>query len=189
LGKSREAEILLERLLQVAPLDTGFRTGRMWHFFHTRQYERAIAEAERIREFDPQFVDFEIGAAYMLLGQPEDAAREWLALFANFGAAAEPLLEALQRGGEDGGWQGALRLWRGNLIQLAAKGTAFGSAWVIAILSATLGETEETMTWLERAYEVREPVLTQAKVDARLDPLRSDPRFDDLLRRIGFPED
>ncbi len=44
------------------------------------------------------------------------------------------------------------------------------------------------MTWLERAYEEREPLLLFAKIDRRFDPLRSDPRFDDLLRRIGFPE-
>ncbi len=44
------------------------------------------------------------------------------------------------------------------------------------------------MTWLERAYEERDPMLLNAKHDPRLDPLRSDPRFQDLLRRIGFPE-
>ncbi len=52
--------------------------------------------------------------------------------------------------------------------------------------SAVIGETEEAMTWLERAYEDREPFLITAKVDSLLDPLRSGPRFDDLLRRIGF---
>jgi hypothetical protein len=51
-----------------------------------------------------------------------------------------------------------------------------------------IGETEEVMTWLERAYEERDPLLLLAKTDPRLDPLRSDPRFQDLLRRIGFPE-
>ena len=44
------------------------------------------------------------------------------------------------------------------------------------------------MTWLERAFEARDPLLVIAKVDPRMDPLRSDPRFQDLLRRIGFPE-
>ncbi len=47
---------------------------------------------------------------------------------------------------------------------------------------------EEAMTWLERAYEERDPHLLIAKTDPRLDPVRSDPRFQDLLRRIGFPE-
>ncbi len=51
-----------------------------------------------------------------------------------------------------------------------------------------IGETEDAMTWLERAYEERDPVLLVAKTDPRMDPLRSDPRFQDLLRRIGFPE-
>ena len=63
-----------------------------------------------------------------------------------------------------------------------------GLAYVIAILSALIGETEEGMTWLERAYEEHDPLLVQAKIDPQLEPLRSDPRFDDLLRRIGFPE-
>ncbi len=51
-----------------------------------------------------------------------------------------------------------------------------------------LNHSEKAMTWLERAYEEREPLLLLAKTDPRLDPLRSDPRFDKLLRRIGFPE-
>ncbi len=76
------------------------------------------------------------------------------------------------------------RLW----IEQATQG-AFGLEYAIALFSAMIGETEEAMTWLERAYEERDPALLCAKTDANLDPLRSDPRFDDLLRRIGFPED
>ncbi len=59
----------------------------------------------------------------------------------------------------------------------------------VAQLSAVIGETEEAMTWLERAYEERDPLLPLAKVDPLLDSLRSATRFQDLLRRIGFPEE
>ncbi len=72
-------------------------------------------------------------------------------------------------------------------IQATTQG-AFGLAYVIATELAIVGETEEAMTWLERAYEERDPLLHNAKTDPILDPLRSDPRFDDLMRRIGFPE-
>ncbi len=72
-------------------------------------------------------------------------------------------------------------------IQAATRGTV-GVAGSIAMLLGVVGETEEAMTWLERAYEDREALLIIAKVDPRWDPLRSDPRFQDLLRRIGFPE-
>ncbi len=44
------------------------------------------------------------------------------------------------------------------------------------------------MTWLERAYDERDPGLSGAKGNPYLAPLHSDPRFQDLLRRIGFPE-
>ena len=80
-----------------------------------------------------------------------------------------------------------MRAMRRVLIEAATQ-DAFGLAHVIAFQSAMIGETEEAMTWLERAYEKRDPGLLTAKIDPRLDPLRSDPRFQDLLRRIGFPE-
>ncbi len=59
---------------------------------------------------------------------------------------------------------------------------------VNAIESAMIGDKEQAMTGLERAYEERDPLLLLANVEPLLDPLRSDPRFQDLLRRIGFPE-
>jgi hypothetical protein len=73
------------------------------------------------------------------------------------------------------------------MIEAATQG-AFSLEYPIALHSALIGETEEAMTWLERAYEERHPLVILAKVDPRLDPLRSDPRFQDLLRRIGFLE-
>ncbi len=187
LGKRPEAELLLERLLRVAPLDLYFRESRIGHFLLTREYERGLAEAERIRELDPEFVSFGIVWLYMLLGRPEDAAREALATYESGGAALDPQREAFQRGSEEGGWQGALRASTSLQIEAATQG-AFGLLSLIAASLALLGETEEAMTWLERAYEERDPLLLTAKTDPLLDPLRSDPRFQDLLRRIGFPE-
>ena len=103
LGRSPEVELLLERLLRVAPLDLFFRAKRIGHSSHTRQYERGIAEAERIRELDPEFANVEISFCYFLLGRPEDAVREMLAYLARGGAGVDPAREAFQRGSEDGG--------------------------------------------------------------------------------------
>ena len=54
---------------------------------------------------------------------------------------------------------------------------------------ALIGETEKAFEWLERGYRERDPRLLNLKFGPAFDPLRSDPRFDDLLRRIGFPEE
>jgi tetratricopeptide (TPR) repeat protein len=188
LGKSPEAEALLERLLRVAPLDLFYRADRLVHSIFTREYERGIAEVERIRELEPEFADANVPYLYFLLGRPDDGVREWLAYFARGGAAFDQLREAFQRGSDEGGWDGGMRALASLMIEGAMQ-DAFGLSYVIALNLAVIGETEQAMTWLERAYEERDPLLINVKAEPRLDPLRSDPRFPDLLRRVGFPEE
>jgi hypothetical protein len=53
---------------------------------------------------------------------------------------------------------------------------------------ARLGRTDEALEWLERAYEERDGSLAFIKTEPAYDGLRSDPRFQDLLRRMNFPE-
>ncbi len=132
-------------------------------------------------------MDPNIGWLHFLLGRPEDAVRELRAFSASGGAAFNQLREAFQRGSEEGGWPGGVRAFTSLWIEAATQGV-FGLSYEIALYLALIGETEEAMTWLERAYEERDPLLLLAKTDPLLDPIRSDPRFDDLLRRIGFPE-
>ncbi len=59
---------------------------------------------------------------------------------------------------------------------------------LLARVYAALGDADAAFEWLEKAYERRSMNLTLIRVNPLLDPLRSDPRFQDLLRRIGFPE-
>ena len=58
----------------------------------------------------------------------------------------------------------------------------------MASVYAALGEADAAFDWLERAYERRSLMIRWIQVDPSFDSLRSDPRFQDLLRRIGFPE-
>ena len=58
----------------------------------------------------------------------------------------------------------------------------------VAFVYAALGEKERAFEWLERAYEERSSWMTTLSTDPRYDPLRSDLRFADLLRRVGLPE-
>jgi tetratricopeptide (TPR) repeat protein len=57
----------------------------------------------------------------------------------------------------------------------------------ISIVYLGLGQLEDALDWLERAYEQREDALTSIKVNPRLDPLRSNPRFETLLKKMAFP--
>jgi len=73
-------------------------------------------------------------------------------------------------------------------IDVAAKIEGL-SPCLIALGHTEIGETDEAFAWLERGYRARDPLMIATKADHTFDPLRSDPRFDDLLRRIGFPEE
>jgi tetratricopeptide (TPR) repeat protein len=57
---------------------------------------------------------------------------------------------------------------------------------LIALIYASLGEKEEALAWLERAYQERSELMVWLKVDPRFDGLRPDPRFQDLMRRVGL---
>ncbi len=53
---------------------------------------------------------------------------------------------------------------------------------------AALGEKDKAFEWLNKLYEERNGMLIWLKVDHACDPLRSDPRFEDLMRRVGLPK-
>jgi tetratricopeptide (TPR) repeat protein len=60
-------------------------------------------------------------------------------------------------------------------------------SYAVAGVHAGLGEKDQALEWLEKAYAVRDQGLVFLKIDPILDPLRSDPRFERILRRMNFP--
>jgi hypothetical protein len=73
-----------------------------------------------------------------------------------------------------------------RLKELSAH--SYSAPYNVAVIYAGLGENDEAFTWLNRAYDDRSYILAEyLTTDARLDSLRSDPRFDELRRRIGLP--
>ncbi len=69
----------------------------------------------------------------------------------------------------------------------AASKQSFVPALFVALVYAGLEDKDQAFAWLEKAYEERYNRLAYLKVEALWDPLRSDPRFADLLRRVGIP--
>ncbi len=61
------------------------------------------------------------------------------------------------------------------------------TSYVVARIYAALGETNEALRWLETAYQERAAWMVALKIDPRFDNLRSDARFQDLMRRMNFP--
>src|SRR5262249_15056338 len=84
-----------------------------------------------------------------------------------------------------GGYVHETRKTLDQLSEVAARG-GYVSAYVVARIHGTLGRIDEAFQWLETGYRERAERKVLLKVDPCLDPLRSDPRFHDLLRRMAF---
>ena len=94
--------------------------------------------------------------------------------------------EALDRGYAQGGYQGAMRRAAETLV--ARSKITFVPPFPIARLYAVAGENDRALEWLEKGYEERSPTMPYLGIIPIFDPLRDDPRFQDLLRRMNFPE-
>jgi hypothetical protein len=86
------------------------------------------------------------------------------------------------------GKEGINRNWSELARQEIKDAIRDGDAYFIATLYAASGQNDKALDLLERAYAQHDSALLQLKVDPRMDNLRSSPRFQDLLRRMNFPE-
>jgi serine/threonine protein kinase/cytochrome c-type biogenesis protein CcmH/NrfG len=93
---------------------------------------------------------------------------------------------ALDQGFRSAGWKGALS--KGIEALQAQRKTGYSSAYEIATLYAELGDKDQAFRWFETAYQERDRLLLNLKTDYGLDLVRSDPRFAELLRRVGLPQ-
>ncbi|UCC74224.1 MAG: tetratricopeptide repeat protein, partial [Gemmatimonadota bacterium] len=191
LGRHEESIAEGIRSLELDPLSLMYRATLAEFFYFARQYDRALEEAQEVLDMDPdyQYARDVMMSAYEELGMCE----EYLALRRErlTGPGAEPEAPAQQAALEqacaDAGFVGIWR-WRleGRLDSIAAGEYVRPSA--LARDYARLGRLDEAFEWLERAYEERDGSLAFCRTSPTFDRFRSDPRFQDLLRRMNFPE-
>jgi len=168
----------LDPLALVIKVDIGIR-----HYF-ARRYDQAIDEYRSVSELDsdPSFTSYWLWMAYEQKGEYDKALAEFRKLlpvsFVADGAAK--LKGNLGREGYCAVMQDQLT----RIQKLSARGIL--SSMDIAAVYTLLGEKDQAFKWLENAYRERTSRLPCIKIDPRFDPLRSDPRFQDLLRRMNL---
>ena len=157
--------------------------------YYARRYDDAVAELRRVIQADPKFsrTHHYLGRVYAQIGRHREALDEYRkgGLLDGDDREGVALRAAAIRASIDR--SGARGFWRA-LLELEMKKTARQSEWEhdVAVLYARLGEKNQAFSWLERAYADRTFELLFLQVGPEWDNLRGDPRFDDLLRRIGL---
>ena len=90
----------------------------------------------------------------------------------------------MEQGFHSAGWKGALT--KGIETNKAQRNTGYASAYHIAVLYADLGDKDQAFRWLNIAYQEHEWI--NLKTEVTFDSLRSDPRFAELVRKVGLPQ-
>ena len=154
--------------------------------FFARQYDQALDHLQKTREMDSNFplTYWHMAHVYEAKGMQEEAYHmyfKYMTLAENRPEFRAALEQAHAKGGWRGAWQKAAELSRRHV-------PSGGHAYWTAEYYLRLGDKDRALDWLLRAADERFFFVFYTKVDPRFDSLRSNPRFQDLLRRIGLPQ-
>jgi TolB-like protein len=159
-------------------------TTRAAAYYFGREYQRAVEECEKAEQLDPQYfmLHFIAGRAHMRLNSYAKAIKH---LKTAIGTGEMPLMEAAL------GLAYAVSGKKGLTAKLADQFKAAAKKRYIpptyfGMLFAGLGDRDKALDWLEKAFDERADGLTWLNVEPMLDEIRNDPRFQNLIRRIGL---
>jgi serine/threonine protein kinase len=188
-GREQEALAEANRAHQLDPLSPiiSARVGLI-HIW-ARQYDEGIAVCQKLANENPTFATAHLCLAFGYWGKrmyPQVIA-EWKAEGQLSGDRNDSeFASATEQGFRSAGWKGALT--KGIETRQAQRKTGYSSAYWIAALYAELGNKDQAFRWLNTAYQEHDRFLVSLKTDFLLDPLRSDPRFAELVRKVGLPQ-
>jgi TolB-like protein/DNA-binding winged helix-turn-helix (wHTH) protein/Tfp pilus assembly protein PilF len=188
--RAPEAPAELRRARELDPLSLNVGSGFGSYFYFTRRYDEAIDQLRKTLEMDPAFGEarWTLGLAYEQKGMTEQALKEFRDLLSisdgNTGvnASVGHLYAVTGRSAEA----------RGMLLRLQEMSKRrYVPPYDVAVIYAGLGEEEEALAWLEKAYDDHSLRPVWLKFDPRLDGLRGNARYVELVGRVfrsGGPE-
>ncbi len=187
LGRFEKAVTVAKQALDLDPASPAVSHVLAVQLYLSRQFDQAIQQSHTTLEMDPHY-----GVAYAMLGQAYASKgyyreavpdlEKYLELTRGGATALALLGYAHARLGER---NEALRIL--DKLEVVSK-RSFVTGFSFALVYAGLEDKDQAFRWLEKACEERFNRLAYLKVEALWDPLRSDPRFAELLRRVGIPQ-
>jgi len=190
-GRFDEGLANWKKALELDPFSLAIGTDYgLEYLYYSRKYDQAVDYLNKLVEMDPNYVRTHtyLATVYETMGRYDDAISEIEKRVALQGMKPEEiangkrvLIDALKADGAKGYWSKALEF----TMQDTKKGENV-PALTMARIYAELGQRDEAFKWLEKAFDNKETDLVYLKVSPIWDKLRDDPRFAEMLRRLGF---
>ena len=195
MGRHQEAIAEMQKALEVDPLSVALNNMLGQTYLWAEDYEKAFQQFQRTIALDPKFplVHFFLARLLEELGRYEEAIQEdergelWLGMAAEKVAAqATESREAFRSGGPRGYWRKNLEV---TLNAQKQAGARYFEAIAVAGAYARSGDKKNSLHWLEKSFADREgQTITLLRWLPEFKSLRADPRFVDLLERMGLPD-
>jgi len=187
MGRVEEANAETRQALEIDPLNSTLFACASWHEIATGNFEEAEKLALRALSLGApdQLARLTLGWSYALRGRHDEAIAEFQKAVVGWQNAAFPTA-ALGHAYAVAGQEAAAREVLDKLLARSKK--EYVSPYEIAVIYAGLGDKDRAFEWLEKAFEERATLLVYFRMDPRIWSLRSDPRFQQLLHRMNFPQ-
>ena len=185
-GRHEQALVEAKKALELDPVSLPINVSVGVRFYYLRRYDQAIEQFNKTIELDPNYFH-----TYFWLGQVYGKNKmydEAIAAHQKAFALSNRPYEVAGLGfayGAAGRRDEALNILE-ELEQLSKQKYVFPMSFAFVYIG--LGEREQALDWLEKSFEENPGRLASISVDPWFDPLRSDPRFQSLLRRMNFPD-
>ena len=184
-GRHDEGIAEMKRAIELDPFDLHFNLDLGFRFYTARRYDEAIVQFQKCLSLDPHSYEIYsgLGLAYEQLGQYDEALAQYQ-VGRSFNPDNLEMIWGLGRvDAARGNRSGAVKVVA-QLEQLSKQ--RYISDYFPALIYALLGDKDHAFASLEKAYKAQDLWIKWIKVDPAFDRIRSDPRFMDLLRRIGL---
>jgi TolB-like protein/Flp pilus assembly protein TadD len=185
LGRRGEAQACVGRTLELDPLSLIMNSNAAFMLYFAHEFELARAQAQKAVEIEENFgpTHLALGWTYQETGPLKEAEAELEKVIALSGGSPLSLAALGRMLALSGRFPEAHRIAE-ELAKLRAK--RYVSAYYLAFLYAGLRKTDKALCWLEKACEERSAWAVMMKVDPKFAELHGEPRFQELLRRIGL---
>jgi TolB-like protein len=182
MGRLPEAISELQLALQLDPISSRAFHSSAFGYYYARQYDQALLQMQHASALhhEPGELIFPLAVIYVEKGMYEEAIQQFQKL-GDQPHALGHMGNAYARIRREAEARALI-----SELQKQLQNTGVGR-YEIALVYAGLGEKDEAFAWLEKSFVARDKGLTYLKIDPCLDPLRSDPRFQDLVKRVGLP--
>jgi TolB-like protein/DNA-binding winged helix-turn-helix (wHTH) protein/Tfp pilus assembly protein PilF len=183
LGRKSEAIAEMRKAESLDPLSLIISADMADVLFVARQYDESMRQSRKTLEMDPNFAvaHFELGQAYAQKRMYSEAIAELQRAVALSGVNTTFISNLAYAYAVSGRRNEALKI----LNDLIGRSKGYSNASEIALIHTGLGENNQAMEWLDKAYSER--FNPSVLLRPGFDPLRSDLRFQNLVRRVGLP--